>query len=204
MDVINNKEMLPMKHYQKIFASLSPDDIASRCNLTFVAGSFELTLLGSRYIITHPDALATPLDGAPPLKNAEYILLLRFLCEGRWTEGAGKKLSYREVPWGEVYFRQFEGRVLKRLAFTFCSDIDGLKSRLAASSMNAEVLAQGDAAYRFDFLNGLCLTLSLYAADEDFPPSAQLLFDDALAAAFSAEDLAVVGETLIGRLKSLT
>ncbi|GHV81395.1 hypothetical protein AGMMS49944_31860 [Spirochaetia bacterium] len=66
-----------------------------------------------------------------------------------------------------------------------------------------EALDKGDAGYRFELLNGLYMGLLIWAGDEEFPPSAQMLFDDNFVFAFTAEDLAVVGEVVVRRLKAL-
>jgi hypothetical protein len=52
-------------------------------------------------------------------------------------------------------------------------------------------------------MNGLFISLLIWAGDDEFPPSAQILFDDNFVFAFTAEDLAVVGEVTISRLKTL-
>jgi hypothetical protein len=107
------------------------------------------------------------------------------------------------MPWGDVYYRNFEGRCLKRCAFTFGRDIPAFKELVAQKpGLNAEVLATGDAGYRFEFINGLYINLMLWAGDDEFPPSAQMLFDDNFVFAFGAEDLAVVAEAVIRRLKN--
>jgi hypothetical protein len=142
--------------------------------------------------------------GEPLRDPAEKILLNRYLCEGRYVPGRGEQLSYNEVPSGSLYYRNFEGRCLKRAAFAFGNDpalfrriVEGLPGlRFAA-------LGKGDAGYRFEFLNGLFMSLLIWAGDEEFPPSAQMLFDDNFVLAFAAEDLAVVGEVVIRRLKAL-
>jgi hypothetical protein len=69
--------------------------------------------------------------------------------------------------------------------------------------LRVEVLGKGDAGYRFEFLNGLFVSILLWGADDEFPPSAQILFDDNFVFAFTAEDIAVVGEVIIEGLKSL-
>ena len=43
----------------------------------------------------------------------------------------------------------------------------------------------------------------LWAGDEEFPPSAQILFSDNFPLCFKAEDLAVVGDVAIGTLKQI-
>jgi hypothetical protein len=68
------------------------------------------------------------------------------------------------------------------------------------TSLKALPLKTGDAGYRLEFINNLFFDIAIWEGDDEFPPSAQILFDDNLAAAFSAEDLAVAGEVLIRRL----
>jgi hypothetical protein len=141
---------------------------------------------------------------AGPKQTACDILILRYLCEGRYYSGNGRQLSYNEVPWGPVYYRNFDGRCLKRLAYGFGNDIPRFRRIIeSAPGLKAEKLPQGDAGYRIEFLNGLFISLILYAADDEFPPSAQILFDDNFVFAFTAEDLAVVGEVVIDRLKRM-
>jgi hypothetical protein len=135
---------------------------------------------------------------------ARDILILRYLCEGRYRKETGKRLSYNEIPWGPVYYRNFDGRCLKRLAYGLGGDIPRFRRIIeAAPGLKAERLPQGDAGYRIEFLSGLFISLILYAADEEFPPSSQILFDDNFVSAFSAEDLAVVGELVIDSLKRM-
>jgi hypothetical protein len=132
------------------------------------------------------------------------ILILRYLCEGRYYRENGKRLSYNEIPWGPVYYRNFDGRCLKRLAYGFGNDLPRFRRIIeTAPGLKAEKLPQGDAGYRIEFLSGLFISLIVYAPDEEFPPSAQILFDDNFVFAFTAEDLAVVGEVVIDRLKRM-
>ena len=47
------------------------------------------------------------------------ILVLRYFTEGDHMQATGSLLSYRDLPWGEVYYRQFYGRCIMRLARMF-------------------------------------------------------------------------------------
>ena len=42
----------------------------------------------------------------------------------------------------------------------------------------------------------------LWEGDEEFPPSSQILFSDNFPISFQAEDMAVMGDVIIGSLKS--
>jgi hypothetical protein len=199
--VVNNKEDVPLEHYAAKFAQLDPVAVSARTGLVFDGARriFGLRLMGTEYAIGHPDGAVSP----GTMRANERILLLRYLCKGVYKPMAGQRYSYHEVPWGNTYFRQFEGRVLKRAAYTFSGDLESFRQKVEASGIPAERIPQSDAGYRFMFLDGFFVTLMLYAGDDEFPPSAQMLFDDNFIGAFTAEDMAVVGEIVIQRLKSL-
>ena len=106
----------------------------------------------------------------------EKILFIHFLCEGKYFPSQGRRLAYNEVPWGGVYYRNFEGRCLKRCAFTFGKDIQGFKKMIEQNpQLKAELLPTGDAGYRFEFINGLFISLMLWGADDEFPLGADPL-----------------------------
>jgi hypothetical protein len=200
---------VPLAHYQALYEKLDPREAAERCGAPFEqtadgAGFFLLRLMGTEYRAAFP-VFELRSGGAWEdvlQDSAERILLCRYLCEGKRFPNQGKQLSYNEIPSGPLYYRNFEGRCLKRAAFTFGDDpalfrrvVEGLPG------LRFEALDRGDAGYRFEFLNGLFMSLAVWAGDEEFPPSAQMLFDDNFVFAFAAEDLAVVGEVVIRRFK---
>jgi len=42
----------------------------------------------------------------------------------------------------------------------------------------------------------------LWEGDDEFPPSSQILFSDNFPVSFAAEDMAVMGDVIIGSLKA--
>ena len=197
-----------MNHFQGIYRNLDPQEISSRCNLDFNGEAFSLRLMGKSCQVLFPDFKLLALDPrnsqATEITNSnDKILIMRYLCEGRYAESMGKQLSYREVPWGELYYPNFEGRCIKRLAYSFGKNLDVfIKIMETTEGLNAQKLNKGDAGYKFDFLNGLSMSFFIWAADDEFPPSAQILFDDNFPLAFTAEDMSVVGDVAISHLKS--
>ena len=195
----------------EIYRGLNPEDISSRANIPYNAESrtFTLRLMGVTYQVSWPDYEVRHLDREDlqyyPLEGAANarILVLRYLTEGAAAPATGKFLTYREVPWGEVYFKQFQGRCLFRLAYGFGNKLQ--KFREIMEKLGARKLPHGDAGYEFEFLNGLYLQFLLWEGDEEFPPSAQILFSDNFPVAFvMGEDMAVVGDVSIGALKALS
>jgi hypothetical protein len=194
-----------LDHFKDIYRTLDPEEIARRTALPFEGGTdsgfFHLRIMGAEYKAAFPEfSLKKTHDplGEETREGWKNILFLRYLCEGKYISPLGKQLSYREIPWGNVYFRNFEGRCLQRIARSFGADIERFKHIVETSpGLNAEKLDKSDAGYRFEFSSGLFMNVYLWAGDDEFPSSAQMLFDDNFPAAFTAEDIAAVGDVVV-------
>lgn len=209
IDEKNNKERIPFEHYKSLYEKLDPAEAATRCGLLYdqEAQEFELKLLNQEYRISFPDytiRAKTPKEGeyyALMEFNAAEILILRYLTEGRHQETSGKMLAYRDMPWGEVYYQQFNGRCILRLGYGFGGKLDQFERIM--QELDGTKVESGDCAYKIEFLNNLFITFILWEGDDEFPPAAQILFSDNFPAAFQAEDMAVVGDISIGTMKKL-
>ncbi|GMO17877.1 MAG: DUF3786 domain-containing protein [Termitinemataceae bacterium] len=196
---------IPFEHYACLFKELKPFEAAHRTNIIFdeYKSAFLMRYFGKPCAIIHPKTDFIVEPEGEMLSISEKILLLRYLCEGKWEASAGRRLSYREIPWGEVYYKNFEGRCLGRLARVFggCPE---LFARVFEESppFDVEKITGKEYAYRFEFISNLYLSFQIWPGDDEFPASAQILFDDNVCGFFSAEDLAVVCESLITRLKA--
>lgn len=207
----DSKERIPFEHYLEAFRKADPMEIAERCGVPYDknAGTFSIRLMGVNYTVAWPsyEILHEKEEriGYYPLEiraNAR-ILLLRFLTEGGAAPTTGKFLTYREVPWGEVYFKQFQGRCLFRLAFGFGNKLQVFRQIM--ERVGASPIGSGDAGYDLEFMPGLQVRLILWEGDDEFPPSAQILFSDNFPVAFTqGEDMAVVGDVTIDMLKALS
>lgn len=208
MEVTNNKELVPLEHYLEEYRKADPAEISSRTGFVYDAERqvFQVTFLGRDYEVAYPEFGVKCLDEryaySPLLEtNPAKILVVRFLLEGAAAVSTGKFLTYREVPWGEVYYRQFNGRCMMRLAFSYGNKLTLFQK--ACEVLGAEKVKAGDMAYQFDIFPGYQVQFLLWEGDEEFPPSSQILFSDNFTAAFHAEDLVVVCDVIIGTLKKL-
>jgi hypothetical protein len=202
----NQKDEVPLSHYLGIYKTLDPQEIARRCALPFAetASAFSLRFMGTDYLVRFPDFEMKDSVGAVIHSPYEKILMLRYLCKGKYVDARGQQCAYQDIPWGNVYYQNFRGRCILRLAYSFGNDVASFKRIMEETNgLRAEPLKQGDAGYRFEFMTGLYMSFLIWAGDDEFPPSAQILFDDNFAFAFTAEDIAVVGEVSISRLKGL-
>ena len=206
----DSKERIPYEHYLERYQGEDPIAVSERTRIPYDADRrvFTLRLMGVTYDITWPEyEITAHREGAIeyyPLETAANakILVLRYLLEGSAAPANGNFLTYREFPWGEVYFRQFQGRCIFRLAYGFGGKLEKFSEIM--EKLGGTKLKYGDCSYEFEFLNDLKLRFILWSGDEEFPPSAQILFADNFSAAFHGEDMAVVGDVSIGVLKALS
>jgi hypothetical protein len=204
----DNKERVPFEHYKEEYREKDPQEISQRTGFPFSEERqcFTVRFLGRDYEINFPEYTVQPVtqqDGWDPLMEmtAAQILVLRHLLEGCQVSGTGKFLTYREVPWGEVYYRQFNGRCMMRLAFSYGNRIDAFRRSLEA--MGAKEIKAGDAGYEIELFDGFFIRFQIWGGDEEFPPSSQILFSDNFPAAFHAEDLVVACDVIISTMKNL-
>jgi hypothetical protein len=104
------------------------------------------------------------------------------------------------MPWGEVYLRQFDGRCIKRLAFSYGNRLKDFQKVM--EHLGAAPVSHGDLAYELEIFPGYQVQMILWEGDEEFPPSSQILFSDNFPVSFQAEDMAVMGDVIIGSLKA--
>ena len=199
MQVENHKEEVPFAHYEERFRAMEPEEAAGRTGVKWDGKEFYVNLLGREYAISHPEYAIRAVDGGmtPPLPTQTF--LLRYLLESREGEWAGEWKTFREMPWGEMYFKPYTGRVLTRAAYTFGTRIQAF--RAAAEKMGAQPVKHGDAGYQFRLIGGYQMRILVWEGDDEFPPNAQVLYSDNFAQGFAAEDRVVAGDILISTVK---
>ena len=200
MQIENHKEEVPFAHYEDKFRGLDCVEAAARTGAKWDGKEFYVNLLGREYAISHPDYAIRALDGGavPPLPTQTF--LLRYLLESKQVAWAGAWKTFREMPWGEMYIKPYTGRVLTRAAFTFGTRVAAF--RAACEKMGARKLTHGDAGYEFGLIGGYQMQILVWEGDDEFPPSAQVLYSDNFADGFAAEDRVVAGDILISIVKS--
>lgn len=199
MQIENHKEEVPFSYYENLFRDLAPADAVARTGIKWDGKEFYVNLLGREYAISHPEYAIRALDGGklPPLPTQTFML--RYLLEGKAVSDKGSWLTFREMPWGELYITPYTGRVLTRAAFTFGTRIAAF--RAACEKMGAIPVKHGDAGYQFQFLDNYRMQILVWEGDEEFPPNAQVLYSDNFADGFAAEDRVVAGDILITSIK---
>jgi hypothetical protein len=162
------------------------------------SSQIEVRFWGKDYVVQYPDISVKEAETGREPPIAIEILILHYLVNADGTPLADSWVSFRELPDGRVYDAAFRRRANLRLAQAFGSDLDGFVA--AAEALGGIRLTYGDASFLFPMFSRLRLAAVLYLADEEFPASANVLFDAAADHYLPTEDLAVLGGMLAGRL----
>lgn len=195
------KDKLPYEHYKALLKDRDPMEMAEKAACTYdpETGLFTVKMVGRNWHVRYPEGDVFPEGETHSEEYKSMTMILRYLLNAQGVPSMGTTIAYRDISGGNHYFKSFEGRCLKRLAFTFGHNPEGFKK--AMTSLGAEKQHFGDLSYRFEFINNIYLTVILWLADDEFPPEAQILFDSNITSGFDAEDMAVMGDIFIPILK---
>ena len=188
------------------FSRLDPVEVAARAEAIYTAtdgdaGYIQIAFFGTHYHVQWPSGLALRTSDQKEPDVATRLLLLHYLVTADGTPMASKWIAFRDLPGGLGYDAAFQRRGSVPLVQAFGTAGDGQTSfEVAARVLGGERLRFGDAAFCFRLLPRVWLAVVLYVADEEFPASANVLFDGAAEHYLATEDLAVLGGMLAGRL----
>ena len=203
--ISENSKNTPREYYFEKFKEIDTVEVCERTGVKFDDNKFILEVLNHTLYVEWPDFKLVPANDNCPKALYDFkmeIIAARLLLEGKNVPSSGQFKAYRDLPWGELYDANFQGRCIKRFAYTFGYKID-LYNKVALR-LGGVKLEQSDAGYDYMFLPDIICRLLLWAPDEEFPPSSQFLFSDNIQFAFNAEDLAVVGDIVIGALAEIS
>ena len=212
MEIENHKEEVPFAYYLEKYQSLDPEEAAQRLNILYDANTkkFHFRFMGHEYEADYPEFALRVLDEEDDGKNLlmHHLLaqtfILRYLLEGQYVKDSGKFITFREVPtYGELYLQPFTGRCIKRLTYGFGYKLD-VFDRAMQKIPGVVKLSAADTAYEFELINGYRMQFLFWAGDDEFPPSAQILYSDNFPFGFHAEDMVVAGDLSITIVKKLS
>ena len=193
------------------YRNIDPAEASKRTAIEFEPelSRFKFSVLGYDLYAEFPEFKLVPVDAEICPKTLYgfqmQVLVMRVLTVGVYAPPSGSFKAYRELPWGDLYDANFSGRCIKRFAFGFGFKPDKFeKAAKQLGGIDRRTVPLSQIAYDFPFLGGVVSRFILWMPDEEFPPSAQILFSDNSAIMYNAEDLAVVGDVIISALKEMS
>ena len=126
------------------------------------------------------------------------VLLLHYLIRADGSPLTGRWVGYKDIPGGLHYAGVFARRVTEPLLRRF-GNSPGLFQEIG-TGVGGESAGIGDASFVLRILPLVPVQYVLWAGDDEFPPSIQLLFDASVDHYLSLEDIVVLGQITSGRL----
>jgi hypothetical protein len=123
--------------------------------------------------------------------------LVTHYSETNSTTFSGKLVKFKDLTGGYAYEGAFIKRAIQPVESVFGENIDALSK--AAKLLGGVKLEYGDAAVEIPALKTIPLTYILFGSDE-YPASANILYDESASYYLPTEDLAVLGEITTMRL----
>lgn len=156
--------------------------------------TLNLRAFGSDLVLRLSDYQLFPADSNEPVKVSDRILALHYLlCKVSIPE-PGELISFRQLDSGMFYLPAFLSRSVKPLVACIGNDLELLKKNL--HRFDWEPVNLGDFAARIHALGKVYTTLIYRLGDDEFPPSADLLFDESIKRVFCTEDTAVLASRI--------
>ncbi len=194
------------RRIQELRAQLDGADLARLADLVGASyhpqaggrGELNLVVMETPVVIVIPELVS--LDGATrePVNTNTQALLLYHLCSTNGAPVIGRWVSFRELPDGGFYHQAFQGYTGREIAKRFQNDLGAFER--AASQLGGQRYEVGDAAYTFRGLPRVPVLVVYWLGDEDFPPSARILFDASAGHHLPIDACALLGSTLTRHL----
>ncbi|QSX07934.1 DUF3786 domain-containing protein [Alkalibacter rhizosphaerae] len=178
---------IPYEHAKALYQKQQPEEIQQRINIPFneEAGVFTFRLLGEDHGLSWPEGVLTNSRSEVVTSYVIGILVLRYFALGSFATPTGRKVTYKDIPDGSIYYPNFKKRTIDRLAKTFDRDPNLL-------DQDGKDPGLGDRSLEVELIDHVPVTYVCWEGDDEFAASANILFDESIKHYFNAEDLAVL------------
>jgi len=160
----------------------------------------EITFFGKTYRI-EPESCAFESPDESVISLVTRGVILHYILEADGFPLSKRFITYGEIPGGMTYAGVFRRRVILPFINAFGQDKE--KFRKASEKLNGVSALLGDLSFTFQIFPKVPVTLVLWEGDEEFPPAAKMLFDASIDHYLPLEDVVVMGEMIVGRLKAV-
>lgn len=188
-------------------ASLSARSFETICRASGYSAEsedrFHVPFLDRIYRVDYPAFNFVDLadkDQTVPLQ--EQVLILHYLMAESPRTATGRWIAYREIPGAGFYYSAFVKRAIDPLKKVFGQNIGAFKK--AAGRLGGKTADAGDAGFDFVLFPSIPVRTIIWEGDEEFPPEANILFDETVGEFLSPEDAAWLAGMLVYRLAALS
>lgn len=196
---MSNKQIAQEEAIKRAVSQLAEySDIESRLSRLGLSapenGIVKLRAFGSDMLLDVRD-FSIMLDGKnAPAKPGDQILILHYLLCEFPIEPTGELITFRHFTGGQFYWQPFLSRSIDPLVSKIGNNLELLKKNLAKFDWTSTGV--GDFGARIHTLGKIYIELVYRVGDDEFPSTADVLFDSSLKRVFVAEDAAVLASRI--------
>ncbi len=176
ISLFRESEHLPAHYWQELL-DLDPPDVCRRALVTFQPGTGFLIPFLNRLYVCQPEAKRIRRQDHPEraLSFQDCLVILVYLQRAQERPLDNRKVSERELPGGELFFRGPHALLREPLEKKFGLDPQGFLR--AGLHLNGRDTGQGQASFELLVLPRIPVEYILYVEDEEFPAQISITFD---------------------------
>ena len=148
--------------------------------------------------IGFPDFTVVHADTGEVVDERAETVLIHYVHTADGTEKGEKWVSLADLPDGSFYRNAYQGYSGDYIASIVQNDLESLKH--ACLRIDGKPESYGDISYSFYVLPRIDLLLVYHRGDDEFPPSAQVLFSSSASHYLPTDIYAYLGRHLVLRI----
>ncbi|MCD6358794.1 MAG: DUF3786 domain-containing protein [Dehalococcoidia bacterium] len=157
-----------------------------------------ISYLNRLYKLTLHNAEISLLDSDEDVEMKEQLLIMHYFTSAKVAHFDNKPITFRELSGGSFYFPVFVKRTISPLISHFGENPELLID--ATKKLGGRQSTYGDVSVTINAFVHTPVTIVLWQGDNEFPPEGNLLFDYSISDYLSAEDIAILCETITWKL----
>ena len=123
-----------------------------------------------------------------PAKLGDHILILHYLLYDGLVEPTGQLITFRDMPGGQFYWNPFLSRSINPLLACIGNNVQLLRERI--NKFDWKPATGGDFAAAIHAIGKIDATIVYHLGDDEFGPTANIMFDSCVKKVFNTEDVA--------------
>ena len=163
---------------------------------------FKVSFLDREYSISFPAfEFSDRAEVEKEVPIQEQVLILHYMMGKDRMDLSPKWIAYREIEGAAFYFSAFVKRAIDPLKKVFGQNLKGFTT--ASKNLGGKPIQFGDAGFEFNLFPRVPVQLIVWEGDDEFPPEANILFDQTIGAILPPEDIAWLAGMIVYRMIKL-
>jgi hypothetical protein len=183
---------------RSMIRSIDPHLLAERTGTAYIESpeirQFQFSLWRQPVCMAFPELVLFDAATGRACGTAQQALILYYFITADGRAVDSQWISFSELPDGRFYTQAFSSYTGNEIAKVYGQDRQMFCT--AASHLGGEKIEFADQAFAFNFLPKVNLAAALWLGDDEFPASAQVLFNASTAHYLPTDACAIAGSML--------